>query len=359
MCLCCCYNICCCCNFCNSFSSRCIELTIFVFSLCTLTFSLLDIIIIQWNHLNSGSFILLILLIVFSSITTLASIVINIYRFRRVINKNRNSLCACLARIGLFFSIISFFISIISESIIQTNFKNIDYPCKKVDNNNSFFNFDERRMLISNDFCKDKGSEYYAGICSHLEYTISYLSSTINELCTLILVFLWYNDLKRIKEKVDGIYGTTYISQRRLKKINFANINEQQLNEIDSVNKQFNQFNQSQTIQNHIIIVKNNNKKRMSVPNLNYTKEKDQKNFIKNLREEMKEGIESINEEEDSSNKDSQNQKQDFKISMYKTNLRHDNINNNQMKSDITDSENKSKVEDTKENSIESPNIFL
>ena len=357
MCLCCCYNICCCCNFCNSFSSRCVELTIFFFSLSTLTFSLLDIIIIKWDHLSPVSFVLLMLLVVFSSITTLASIIININRFRRVINKIRNSLSICLARIGLFFSIISFFISIISESIIQTNFKNIDYPCKTVDND-SFFNFDERRMLISNDFCKDKDSNYYARICSPSEYTISYLSATINEFCTLILFFLWYNDLKRIKEKVDGVYGATYISKSKLKKINFANVNEQQLNEIDSVNKQ---FNQSQSIQNHIILVKNNNKKRMSVPNLNFTKEKDQKNFIKNLREEMKEGIESI-EEEDSSNKDSQNQKQDLKISIYKTNIIHNNENNNEMKSNIDYSdkeENKNKVEEFKENSVESPNIFL
>ena len=347
MCLCCCYNICCCCSFCNSFSSRCIELTIFVFSLSTFIFSLLDIIIVKWDHLTSGSFVLLLLLVVFSTITTLSSIVIIIYRFRRIINKGRNSLGACLARIGIIFSVISFFMSIIVESMIQTNFKNIDYPCRNDDNNDSIFNYDRRRLSISNkDFCKDKGSDYYANKCSHLEYTISYLSATINECCLLILAFLWYNDLKRIKEKVEGVYDATFISQRRFKnRINFGNMNEPQINEIDSVNKEINQFNQNQSIQNHVILVKNNNKKRMSLPNLNFTKEKDQKNFIKNLREEMKEAIESIDEEESSSNKDSQNQKKDFKISIYKTNVKHENENekNNQMKSDIDCSEKEEK----------------
>ena len=364
MCLCCCYNICCCCNFCNSFSSRCIEISIFFFSLSTLTFSLLNIIIIKWTHLSSGSFVLLMLLVVNTAISTLASIAIIIYRFRGLINKNRNILSACLARIGLIFSVIIFFLSVISESIIQTNFKKIDYPCQDVQNDDGIFNF--RRILISDkDFCREKGTTYYARICSQAEYTISYLSATINEFSSIILFFLWYNDLRRIKEKVEGAYGATVINQSRFKKrINFGDMNEQQINGIDSVNKHFNQFNQNQSIQNHVVLVKNNNKNhkktRMSLPNINY--KKDQKNFIQNLREEMKEGIESIDEEEDSSNKDSQNQKHDIKISIYKTNNRHNNENKNDKKNDIDyseKSENRTKVEEIKENSVESPNIFL
>ena len=365
MCVCCGYNICCCCNFCNSFSSRCIEISIFFFSLSTLTFSLLNIIIIKWTHLSSASFVLLMLLVVNATITTLASIAIIIYRFRGLINKNRNILSACLARIGLIFSIIIFFISVISESIIQTNFKKIDYPCQDIHDDDGIFNF--QRILISDrDFCREKGNNYYAKICSQAEYTISYLSATINEFSTIILFFLWYNDLRRIKEKVDGVYGATVINQGRFsKRINFGDMNEQQINEIDSVNKQINQFNQNHSIQNHVILVKNNNKNhkktRMSLPNLNY-KKAQKKNFIQNLREEMKEGIESIDEEEDSSNKDSQNQKHDIKISIYKTNNRYNNDNENQKKSGIDyseKSENKTKVEEIKENSVESPNIFL
>ena len=354
MCLCCCYNMCCCCNFCNSFSSRCIEISILLFCISTLTFSLLNIIIIKWSHLSSGSFVLLILLVVNATIITLASIGINIYRFRGLINKNRNQLSACLARIGIGFTIIIFIMSVVSESIIQTNFKRIDYPCQTKSNDESIFDFG--RILFSDkDFCRERGTNYYAKICSQSEYTISYLSSTINEFSTIILFFLWFNDLRRIKEKVNGMYGATYIDPSTFKKrINFRDMNEQQANEIDSVNKQFNHFNHNNSIQNQVVLVKNNNKKkRMSLPNINCNK--DQNTFIKNLRKEMKKGIESIDEEEDSSNKDSQNQNQAFKISIYKNNNRH----NNENKENSEKEENKTKVEEIKEDSVESPNIFL
>ena len=253
MCLCCCYDVCCCCNFCNSFSSKCVEISIFIFCFSTFSFSLLNIIIIKWSHLTTGSFVLLMLLVVNSTIISLASIAIIIYRFRGIINKNRNILSACLARIGLFFTLIIFLLSVIAESIIQTNFKKIDYPCKNEEyDNDDIFNFG--RILISDkDFCREKGTNYYAKICSHAEYTITYLSSTINEFSAIILVFLWYNDLRRIKEKVDGIYGSTIINKNRFKRrVNFGDMNEQQINEIDSVNKEINQFNQNQSIQNHV-----------------------------------------------------------------------------------------------------------
>ena len=302
------------------------------------------------------------LLVVNSTIISLASIAIIIYRFRGIINKNRNILSACLARIGLFFTLIIFLLSVIAESIIQTNFKKIDYPCKNEEyDNDDIFNFG--RILISDkDFCREKGTNYYAKICSHAEYTITYLSSTINEFSAIILVFLWYNDLRRIKEKVDGIYGSTIINKNRFKRrVNFGDMNEQQINEIDSVNKQ---FNKNHSIQNHVVLVKNNNKYnkqiRMSLPNINH--KKNLNNFIKNIREEMKEGIDSIDEEESSSNKDSQNQKKDIKINIYKIQNKHNNENNNQKKSDIDYSEieeNKTKIKEIKENSVESPNIFL
>ena len=363
MCLCCCYNICCCCNFCNSFSSKCIELTIFIFSLSVFALTLLDIIIIEWNHLSTSSFIFLIVLIVLSTITTISSFAIIMFRCKKLINKKRNSISTCLARIGFIFSIFSFILSIISESIIQSNFNELDYPCKSKKNQNDNENvifFNRRILITNNDYCKDKDIDYNAEVSTNLERTVSYISATIIEFLSLILMFLWYNDLRRIKEKVDGSYGMTYVDSKMYKKrMNFGDSNEQQ-NGIDSSNKHINQNN---SIQNHVILVKNdknnkNIKARMSLPNLNFSK--NQTNFIKNLREEMKEGIESIDEEDDSSeNKDSQNQ--NHKISVYKGHNKHNNENKNHIKKDIDSSEkdNNTNVGDNKENSVESPNIFL
>ena len=170
MCICC----CCCCNCCNSFSSKCIELSIFLLTSLTFIFSILEISIIKWNHLTSTTFTLLIILVIFSSIMTISSLTILFYRFKKVINKKRNSMAICLARIGLFMSIISFFMSIISESMIQTKFNDLNHPCKNYNNqlqNDDVIYFRNIRILTNNkniELCKDKSSDYDAKLCSNL-----------------------------------------------------------------------------------------------------------------------------------------------------------------------------------------------
>ena len=145
----------------------------------------------------------------------------------------------CLARIGLLISIILFFMSIIVESMIQSKFNDINHPCKNYNNqlqNDDVIYFRNIRILTNNkniELCKDKSSDYEEKICSNLEYTISYLSATIIECCTFILIFLCFNDLRRIKEKVDGaltLYGgSTYLSKSEYiknKNINFKERDE-------------------------------------------------------------------------------------------------------------------------------------
>ena len=268
MCIC-----CCCCNCCNSFSSKCIELSIFFLSSFTFISSILEISFIKWNHLTSISFTLLIILVLLSTIMTVVSITILIYRFKKIINKKRNSMAICLARIGLLISIASFFISIIAESMIQSNFNEINHPCKNYNNQNNDVIYFRNIRILSNDnnkeLCKGKNNNYDAKICSNLEYTISYLCATIIELSTLILIFLWFNDLRRLKEKVDGmltIYGgSTYLSKNNYienRNINFKENDDNknnEINEFDSVNRYFNHQN-SNSIQSQVISVTNNKK---------------------------------------------------------------------------------------------------
>lgn len=378
MCIC-----CCCCNLCNSFSSRCIEISILVLSLCTLIVSLLEIIIIKWNHLDTSTFILLMILVLFSAIITFNSSLILIYRLQRVINKKRNSISLCFARIGFLLTIPTFVISIIAESMIQTNFKNINYPCKNMNNNNNNEDYDygNTRMLSDNtynDFCKDKNSNYNLKICSDLEYSISYISCTVTELCTLILIFLWFNDLRRIKEKVEGIlpiYDTTYINQDNY---NFG-INEPQANGIDSANRNINQNNSGQS---QVVLIRNN-KSRLSQP-INISFKNSNQNYISYLRQEIKNGIESIDEEDDTSenkdNNDFNNNKKDenLKISIYNThsndkkrdgdilkanekkiNNEDKNIEEEKNESEKNNNDiNNTKVEENKEKEIEISNIY-
>ena len=138
---------------------------------------------------------------------TISSLTILFYRFKKVINKKRNSMAICLARIGLFISIVSFFISIITESMIQTKFNDLNHPCKNYNSqlqDDDVIYFRNIRILTNDknkELCQDKNSDYDAKICSNLEYAISYISATILECCTLFLIFLCFNDLRRIKEK--------------------------------------------------------------------------------------------------------------------------------------------------------------
>ena len=378
MCICC----CCCCNCFNSFSSKCIELSIFILSSFTFISSILEISIIKWNHLTSTTFTLLIILVIFSAIMTISSMAILFYRFKKIINKKRNSMGICLARIGLFISITSFFISIIAESMIQSNFNEIDHPCKNYNNqiqNDDVIYFRNIRILSDDknqELCKDKNNNYDAKICSNLEYAISYLSATIIEMFTLLLIFLWLNDLRRIKEKVDNmltLYGdSSYLSKNKYigkKNMNFKERDENHnngINEFDSVNRYFNQH-QNNSIQSQVILIKNNrnNKVRLSQSiNLNF-KKSSKPNYIDNIRKEMKEGIESINEEESSENKDNDNDsynsnKKSKDISIYgsghiKNNQKRENNNyKNEIEGINTNIE-----EEKEENSNELPDLYI
>ena len=142
--------------------------------------------------------------VLFSSIITLSSVFIIIYRFKGVINQKRNSMGICLARIGLIISFATFFITIVSESMVQSDLNTTDHPCKNYNKDKNVVYFQNGRLLSTdsdNDYCKDKSNNYNAKICENIEYTISYLSSTILECCSFLLIFFWFNDLRRIKEK--------------------------------------------------------------------------------------------------------------------------------------------------------------
>jgi len=368
--------LCCCCSICNSFSSKCIEICILLLSSITFIFSISDIIVINLKHLTTPSFLLLMILVIFSMIITIGALFILICRFRGIINKKRNSMGICLARIGLFISILSFIISIITESMVQSNFYVIDHPCINYSYNNKNYTsqiyknyIGNYSRLLENDFCINKDKSYNAKICEEIEYAMIYLSSTFIEFCSFLLIFLWYNDLKRIKEKIDGnllVNESPYLNKNRLvvnrhKSFAFRN-GERKFNDVqfDSVNRY---FNQNHSIRSNIILVKNNNnnnnKQRFSQPiNLYFIKDSRNKNFIRNLREEMKKGISSIDEEEDScENKEIENKpKQNLKNSISNNNDNIKNEKNDNNKIENNNENNNNKDNDNNNNKIDDNN---
>jgi hypothetical protein len=265
------------------------------------------LVFVKSSHLTTVGFSLLIVIIAFSAIITIGAVCILIFRYKNLINKDKNLFSTILAIIGLCLTIGILLISLIAESLVQTNFKDIDYPCKDISYNTQASGIVMIRLLDAltyeqkKEFCKNKNINYNANICSNLEYTMTYLSSTIIECCTLVLIFFWYNDLRRIKEKVDGelpIYDSSYINRERLE---MQGINFRDIEQIEPSDRY---LNQNQLVQSKVVLVKNNNKyQRNSQPISLNNKPSSNKNFIRDLRKEMKEAIESL-EEESSENKD-------------------------------------------------------
>ena len=132
------------------------------------------------------------------------------------------------------------------------------------------------------------------------------------------MICLWFNDYRRIKERVDGMLsnygggGSSFFYRKKYtkKNMNFRNKNKKeniiqneiQIIENDSnVNSLYRCFNQNNLKQPEIVLVKNDKRKnqiRLSQPlNMSFVK-KTKQNFRRNLRQEMKNGIESIDEED-------------------------------------------------------------
>ena len=363
MCICCCI-----CNCCNSYSSKCVEFCILLLSSITLICSILGFIFIKWSHLTITCSILLILAIIFSIFITLSSVCINIFRYKGIINKNRNLISTYFAIISLILTIITLLMSFVAESLVQTNFNDIDYPCKNVQSNDP--NIIVFRLLsleiISdqqrNEFCKDKNIDYNAKICSNIEYTMAYLTSTVIEFCTLILCFFWYNDYRRIREKVDGelpIYDNTYITEARIR--NAMNFREG--DQYDPSERYFNQ-NQNNLVQSNVVLVNKKSSRKSQQYNINKNKQNGGNNFIRNLRKEMEEAIESLDEEssenKENNNKNNKNEVDNIEDLLYSEK---NSNNNNEKKSSISkdnndDNEKKSNIsKNNDDNEKKSSNI--
>ncbi len=257
----------------------------------------------------------------------MSSICIIIFRQKGIINQKSNCISSYFALFSLIFSIIILLIELIAESLVQTNFKYLDYPCKDIaltnDQNVILFRALSLESLTKEErkeFCQNKNINYNAKICSKLEYTMSYLTATVIEFCSLILSFFWYNDYRRIKEKIDGelpIYGNTYLTRARLEK----ELNFRENGDLAEPSDRY--LNQNNLVVSQVVLVNNKNKSsRKSQPLiLDQNKKIGNNNFIRDLRREMQEAIESL-DEESSENKDQESNSN-------RNNINNKNINNN------------------------------
>ena len=339
MCICCCF-----CNCCNSYSSKCIELCIFVLSSISFASSILGLISIKWPHLTNACIALQIIIIAFSTFLEVSSLLIITFRHKGTINNSRNTFSTYIALTCFILSIIIFIISLVVEGLVQANFNDIDYPCKdlsiKNDPNVILFRGLSLDILSKEEkkqFCQSKNSDYNAQILSKLEYTMSYLTSSIIEVCSLLLIFFFYNDYRRLRGKYDGelpIHDNPYLNRELYARgINFQDNGEQ--NEPSERN-----INQKNIGQSKVVLVdnKSNNLGRKSQQIiLKDNKENSQNNFIRSLRMEIKEALESL-EEESGAN---ENEKNEDKFNSEKNSENNSDKNNANKNNNFMEEENK------------------
>ena len=325
------YSCCCFFNCCNMYSCKCIELSILILSSITFICSILGFICIKWAHLTTVCSLLLILIILFTTILEISSLSINIFRCKATINTKRNNLAKYLSIITLIICIIIITTSLITESLIQKNFKKIDFPCKDISkddhSNQKFLRYLSKDILANEEkieFCKNKNSDYNAKICSNLEYSISYFTSTIIEICSLLLCFFIVNDYRRIKGKLDGEFAIKTTTNINMVEDPYKNNNKK--DEEGESNDRY--LNQNNLIKSNVVLVNNNIiKTEPLVLNMNKNNENNTKNnFIKNIRKEMKDAIKSLEEESSNNKKEKNNDIKMVEIDLANENNYYNNI---------------------------------
>lgn len=217
MCLC-----CCCCNCCNSQTTKCIEMGIFTLTIISFVSSILGLSFIKWEHISKSCIIFWGILGIFSLLELLLICLIICWRTKKTINMSNNSCALCLSRLGLMMTIVGFFLAIISESLTKSYLDEYDHPCrylKDTYNINNYtiddsFYFNFRRQLVftqaeKEELCKKiTDPEKYFNNTTYTENLMSYISPSIYQVCCFLLWFFWFNDMRRIRSRVDGPMST-------------------------------------------------------------------------------------------------------------------------------------------------------
>ena len=229
--------ICCCCNKKNT---NCLENTLIIFTSIEIVFLILGLVLIEWKiaaKINLALYIIILLLLFFS----LAILILfKIFREFETIYSKFRKLCYILAILGFSFTILCFFLSVLSESLISEKIYKYDHPClyrfsddfssgdtnsnsnnnnDNSNSNNGNSNSGNTRVLVISNKTKVENDTIIKQICDNniteandissifwynkrsapKDAVMPYICSTIIEILSLIGCFFWYNDIRRIK----------------------------------------------------------------------------------------------------------------------------------------------------------------
>lgn len=220
----------CFCNWCNSLSSKCVEITILFLSVSSLIPSLISLFCVKIEHTSKIAFACLVVVFSLSIILIIIIIIILIWRYKSIINTTRNSLGSIFSVIGLIITIFCILFIGIWESLSVTKFTELNYPCQNLERNE--FNSENKERYLLNyeenkeEFCLEY-PDYNSNVVSNLEYICLLVCASTLELILLVLLYFWYSDFRRIKFLVDGqlIDSNTKENKMKynLKKNNYVN----------------------------------------------------------------------------------------------------------------------------------------
>jgi hypothetical protein len=110
----------------------------------------------------------------------------------------------------MFLSILCFFLAIVSESIISEKIYQYDHPClyllSNFDNSNRRLTVRDEDVIknICEDFQTADEMFWHNRRSAYKDILMPYICSTIIEIFSLLSVFFYYNDMKRIKYCIKG-----------------------------------------------------------------------------------------------------------------------------------------------------------
>ena len=197
--------ICCCCN---KKETDCLENSLITFNSIETIFMILGLILIDWKIATALLLIINIFILLFSAFNLAILVVVKLLRGNGEILTTKRKLCYIFGYVCMSLSILSFFLAVLSESLISEKIYKYDRPCLYLLNETSSNSrlLAEYNETIIKENCETSIWTYftYNMRSSYKDIVMSYLCSSIIEIFSLIGAFFWYNLVRRIKYCVEG-----------------------------------------------------------------------------------------------------------------------------------------------------------
>ena len=251
-----CCILCCCCDYCNRYTSRCMEFFILIISFLTFGFTIIGFFYIDKDHLTLICFIVFIALIVFSFLILLSIILIVIWRYKESINNKRHKPGEAFSIIGIVITILYMICLVSLVSMMHSHYQEMNHPCSNIERNENDIkarNNTENTDNIDNpplpsqfeedkeDFCIEH-PDYNIHIIQLKEFIIVYSFAGILLIFMFLLIYAWFNVYRRIKFLIDGTLNDFDAQEVKKEDNNLSeNSNDKRINE--RINKKENQLN--------------------------------------------------------------------------------------------------------------------